>query len=299
MGAQSVAVHTNGHPVLWRRGLGKAIPVRVLTPSEVHVALDWARQEGWNPGRFDAACFSSADQEGFLCSVHDGQPAAVISVVRYGASFAFLGLYICRPDLRGRGYGLRAWQAGIAHAGTRTIGLDGVPAQQHNYTQSGFTLAWRSTRYRGIGGGAPMPGVVDLDALPFTVVARYDRWVFEADRQTFLRMWLAQPGAVRRAVLRDDTLVGWALMRPCVEGYKIGPLFADDQATGERLLDELLATVPGEPVFLDVPGPNVLANRAAQARGMTPSFETARMYAGTRPQIALDKVWGITSFELG
>lgn len=279
--------------------MSETIAVRTLEAREAHIPLEWAREEGWNPGHHDAICFHAADPQGFLTSLHEGEPAAVISVVRYGPSFAFLGLYICRSDLRGRGYGSRVWNVGIAHAGTRTIGLDGVPAQQANYARSGFGLAWRNARYQGIGGGEPARGLIDLDEVPFAMIADYDRHVFEAGRRSFLRHWIAQPDAVRLGIVRDGALVGWGMLRPCTEGAKIGPLFADDQGAAERLLDGLLASVPGQAVFLDVPEPNGVANRAAEARGMVPVFETARMYAGSRPEIALERVWGITSFELG
>lgn len=276
-----------------------AITVRQLTAPEVHLALGWANQEGWNPGRFDAACFHAADPGGFWVALHDGEPAAVVSVVRYGASFGFLGLYICRPDLRGRGYGISVWNAGMQAAGDRVIGLDGVPDQQDNYRRSGFRLAWRNRRYQGVGTDRPAPGVVDLDTIPFAQIAAYDEAVFEADRQRFLRFWIAQPDAVRLGVVRNGRLAGWGLLRPCTEGYKIGPLLADDAAAAETLLDGLLAAVPGEAVFLDVPEPNDAAVRLAEARGMTPVFETARMYNGEAPAIAIAKVWGVTSFELG
>jgi GNAT superfamily N-acetyltransferase len=273
--------------------------IRRLTAAEVHLAIEWARDEGWNPGRFDAATFHAADPEGFLVALHEDEPAAVITVVRYGASFAFLGLYICRPDLRGRGYGLRVWHAGIEHAGRRTIGLDGVPAQVENYARSGFVHAWANTRYEGVGGGKAGAGLVDLDTVPFGLIARYDAHTFEADRRTFLRQWIAQPDAVRLGVMLDGELKGWGLLRPCATGFKIGPLFADDQGTGELLLDGLLASVPDQPVFFDVPEPNAAAGVAARSRGMTPVFETARMYAGERPSLSIDRIWGVTSFELG
>jgi hypothetical protein len=54
-------------------------------------------------------CFAAADPEGFFIGELDGAPAATVSCVNYGVSFAFLGLYIVRQDLRGRGYGLRIW----------------------------------------------------------------------------------------------------------------------------------------------------------------------------------------------
>jgi RimJ/RimL family protein N-acetyltransferase len=112
--------------------IADSFKVRAMRPEEIGLASDWAADEGWNPGLADPACFGTVDPEGFLLGELDGRPAATISVVNYDANFAFLGFYIVRPDLRGRGYGLRIWQAGVAHAGSRTVGLDGVIAQQEN-----------------------------------------------------------------------------------------------------------------------------------------------------------------------
>lgn len=286
-----------------------AITVRPMTVPDIHLAVDWARHEGWNPGLHDAQLFSLADPQGFLMAMHEGEPAACISVVRYGDDYAFLGLYICRPDLRGRGYGMAAWRAGMEYADGRVVGLDGVPAQQANYERSGFAFAWRNIRFERSGSVENTPGamsdelgdrlLVDLDAVPFQDIASYDQAVFEADRTSFLRSWVAQPGAVRLGVMRDGQLEGWGLMRPCVTRWKIGPLYANDESAGLALLDGLMAAVPGETVFFDVPEPNALAMAAVHARGMTACFETARMYAGAPPDIDLQRVWGITTFELG
>ena len=111
--------------------------IRPMRPDEISIAVDWAAAEGWNPGLADDACFATVDPQGFLIGEIEGEPAATVSCVNYGASFAFLGFYIVRADLRGRGYGLRIWNAAIAHAGPRVIGLDGVVAQQQNYRKSG------------------------------------------------------------------------------------------------------------------------------------------------------------------
>src|ERR1700757_2489473 len=91
--------------------------IRTLRPDEIALAVEWAAAEGWNPGLNDAACFATVDRDGFLAGELDGAPAATISCVNYDGNFAFLGFYIVRADLRGRGYGLRIWQEAIAHAG--------------------------------------------------------------------------------------------------------------------------------------------------------------------------------------
>jgi hypothetical protein len=117
--------------------------VRVMEHHEVALAAEWAAAEGWNPGLCDHDHFGTVDPHGFHMGELHGAPASTISVVNYDDGFSFLGFYIVRPELRGRGYGLRTWRAAIARAGSRTVGLDGVVDQQDNYRKSGFVLAHR------------------------------------------------------------------------------------------------------------------------------------------------------------
>ena len=273
--------------------------IRSMAAHEVALALDWAAAEGWNPGLADAGPFACVDPEGFLVGELDGAPASIIAVVNYDARFSFLGFYIVRPDLRGRGFGFRIWQAGMAHAGARTVGLDGVVAQQDNYRKSGFTLAYNNIRY----GGAVLPLVVPaatvpLSDLPFETIARDDAAVFPAARPAFLRAWLAAPGHAGRALMRDGRLVAWGVIRPCRGGRKIGPLVADGRAAAEAVFAALLGDADGE-VFLDVPQPNREATALAEAHGLAPVFQTARMYSGAIRDVALERVFGVTTFELG
>ena len=77
--------------------------IRNMRPDEIGLAADWAAAEGWNPGLADVACFATVDPQGLLIGELDGAPAATISCVNYDRGFAFLGFYIVRADLRGRG----------------------------------------------------------------------------------------------------------------------------------------------------------------------------------------------------
>lgn len=45
--------------------------------------------------------------------------------------------------------------------------------------------------------------------------------------------------------------------------------------------------------------PNADALALARAEGLRSVFETARMYAGPAPACELQRLYGITSFELG
>jgi GNAT superfamily N-acetyltransferase len=275
--------------------------IRTMRPDEIAIAVDWAAAEGWNPGFADAACFATVDPDGFLIGELDGAPAATVSCVNYGASFAFLGFYIVREDVRGRGYGLRIWNAAIAHAGSRVIGLDGVVAQQPNYQKSGFRLAYANVRYGGTVAApdAQRSGVVALSDVLLATVEADDATVFPARRTAFLRAWIGAPGHVGRALVRDGRLAAWGVIRPCRKGRKVGPLVADDRAAAEAVLSALLPSADGGEVFLDVPSVNRDAVALAQDLGLAPVFETARMYTGAIPPLRLERVYGVTTFELG
>ena len=271
-----------------------------MRPDEIALAADWAAAEGWNPGLADAPCFATVDPEGFLIGELDGAVAATISCVNYDHTFSFLGFYIVRPELRGRGHGLRIWNAAVAHAGARTIGLDGVVAQQGNYKKSGFALAYPNIRYGGtVAPASAPPGVVPLADITFATVAADDATVFPAPREAFLRAWIAARGHVGRALVRDGRLAAWGVIRPCRTGHKIGPLVADDRAAAEAVFAALLAVAGGGEVFLDVPSVNRDAVALAQAHGLNPVFETARMYTGPIRPLRLERVFGVTTFELG
>lgn len=272
--------------------------IRPMRADDIALAIDWAAAEGWNPGLNDAECFATVDPEGFLIGELDGQPAATISCVNYDGRFAFLGFYIVRPDLRGRGLGLKIWQAAIAHAGARVIGLDGVVAQQANYRKSGFQLAYRNVRYGGRTQSAfPPTRTVLASQVPFDMLVADDATVFPAPRENFLRAWTA--GWAGRALIRDGKLAGWGVIRPCRQGFKVGPLVADDLFSAATVLDTLIATIGVGEVFLDVPEPNSEAAFLATSRGLSPVFETARMYTGPVRDVALHRIFGVTTFELG
>src|SRR5262249_24822502 len=155
----------------------------------------------------------------------------------------------------------------------------GVPAQQPNYRKSGYVLAHRNIRHGGVTDLAPPSDrrLVPLTSVPYAQVAAYDAICFGRPRDAFLKAWIG--GAARRGLAAGDGgLRGFGVLRTCRRGNKIGPLFADDEASAELLFQGLAAMVPGEEIFLDTPEPNTAAVALARRHGLTPAFETARMY---------------------
>jgi ribosomal protein S18 acetylase RimI-like enzyme len=276
--------------------------IRVATRQEVDTAIDWAEAEGWNPGVYDADCFYAADPNGFLIGLLGDEPVATLSAVKYGNSFGFLGFYIVKPEYRGKGYGIQIWNAGLAHLRGRTIGLDGVVAQQDNYKKSGFKLVYRNIRYQGNGGGYfPADSrIVPLSKIPFDEICAFDKPFFPDNRIPFLSRWIDQPQSNALGILRNGELAGYGVMRICRSGYKVGPLFADSSEFAENLFSALKAHAPeSAPIFLDTPEVNSAAVDLVKRHEMVVAFETARMYAGESPDLPISRLFGVTTFELG
>jgi GNAT superfamily N-acetyltransferase len=285
--------------------------IRTMTPDEVAQAVDWAAAEGWNPGLQDTDCFLTVDPAGFIGGWLDGEMISSISVVNYDDAFSFLGFYIVAEAYRGRGYGYKLWQEAIKHAGNRLIGLDGVVAEQDNYRRSGFQFAYNNIRYGGVPkplGGAHVPSGVAItpltasDAALAAALSTYDRRMFPAPREAFLKAWVSAEGHIARvARAGDGGVLGYGVIRPCRTGFKIGPLFADDAAIARVLVSELIkaADTGSADVFLDVPEPHDDAVAIAKDLGLEPVFETARMYTGPAPDIDTGRIFGVTTFELG
>ncbi len=286
--------------------------IRRMARAELDAALKSAAAEGWNPGLSDAEAFWAADGDGFFVGELDGRVAASISAVRYAAkglsgqagqasaAFGFIGLYIVRQGLRGRGLGKRLWDAAQASLDeVPTIGLDAVLAQVDTYRKAGFALARISRRYEGTAGGEAPPDLHPLAHTPLAEVLAYDACCFPARREAFLRTWLGLPGHVALGRSKGGRLAGFGVLRPCGVGSKIGPLFADDAETAQSLLRGLCASAEPGPVYFDTPESNPAAVRLAEAHGMRVVFQTGRMYRGPAPEYDLDREFGVTSFELG
>ncbi|RKN43957.1 GNAT family N-acetyltransferase [Streptomyces hoynatensis] len=263
---------------------------------------EWARAEGWNPGGSDLLPFHAADPGGFLLGRLGGEPVASLSAVRYGEDYGFLGFYLVRPALRGRGYGLRIWQAAVRRLGERNIGLDGVVAQQENYRRSGFRRAWNHVRYEGVPSGEPAPAdiaLADGRSVPFGRLAAYDRRFFPAERNAFLSLWLGLSAHVSLVAIRNGELAGLAVSRPAAAGVRVGPLYAASPEVGLALLNGIAARAPGTAVVLDVPDVNPAAVGLVERLGLVPTFECARMYTGQVPEIDVYGIFATTTLELG
>ncbi|MEI8080523.1 MAG: GNAT family N-acetyltransferase [Actinomycetes bacterium] len=275
-----------------------------MTRAELDVLTGWAADEGWNPGIDDAEVFWHTDPTGFLAAELDGEFVAGGSLVAYGRTYGFMGLFIIRSDVRHAGLGGQLWQLRGMMADRlapgASIGIEGVVAMQDFYARGGFALVARDVRHVFTAQPADLDHrVIAAADVPFAEVLAFDSAHFPAPRPEFLRGWLAMPHATALVAKDGDRLTGFGVIRKCRDGHKVGPLFAETPRSAEVLLQSLAGRAAGEQVFIDVPGDNPAAQDLAARWGMTTVFECGRMYSGPVPDLPLTEIYGITTFELG
>lgn len=283
-----------------------ALTFRPLRRDELDMVIEWAAAEGWNPGLHDAEVFRQTDTDGFIAAEYEGELVGAGSIVSYGGTYGFMGLFIVRPDLRGEGIGTRLWfyrrdaLRERLHDGA-AIGMDGVFNMQDWYAEGGFTFSHRNLRMEGIGKACgDMPhGIVSLSDVPFETVETFDTAYFGCPRPTFLSNWIAMPNAIALASWMEGELHGYGVIRQCRAGWKIGPLFADSPEVAESLFVALSGRAAGDVIYLDIPENNPAAAALAARHDMAEVFGCARMYYGEPPMMPWENIYGVTTFELG
>jgi len=290
--------------------MSSELVIRIMTRPEVDDLVGWAALEGWNPGLHDAEAFWATDPEAFIAAELDGEMIGGGAITSYGGDFGFMGFFIVRPEFRGRGFGSTLWEArrerllGRLNPGA-SIGMDGVFEMQPYYAKGGFAFSHRDLRFQADLSDWSVPPregeepIVPLARVPIDQVLEYDRTCFPAPRPAFLRFWTSQPDALALGHLRDGTLRGYGVVRRCRSGCKVGPLFADDARVAEALYARLARFAKGGLLFLDVPENNPAAMELAKRHGMTEVFGCARLYLGPPPNLAHERIFGVTTFELG
>jgi hypothetical protein len=142
--------------------------------------------------------------------------------------------------------------------------------------------------------------IVDLKGLKIREVFGYDNQMFPARRDNFIAGWVRQKGCKALGYRSGDRLAGYEVVRACVRDRVQGrPLFVDSKEIAQEILSELARHVGKNDVFIDIPEPNQQALDLAKRNGMKKIFETVRMYNKVIPPLPLDRIYGVTTLELG
>lgn len=285
------------------------ISYEVVTATFENGGLQWlfdnAKREGWEPGFHDLQMYSKVDSNGFFVGLLDGKIVGGISAVAFDELIGFIGYYIVDPAVRGNGYGLKLFQHAMSYMGTRNVGLDGLLVQVSNYEKNGFQVYHNHARYQGSWLSSDCvvfsSNIVPLEGVDRATISEFDNKYFPASRMEWIDELISLPGGISAAYVEDSVLKGYGVMRPCVSGFRLAPLYADTIDIARKLLTHMSAQLPeGSIFFMDIPTFNIDATRMlTEEFAMTYLWECSRMYTKGLPDVNWSGIYGMSSLELG
>jgi hypothetical protein len=242
------------------------LSLRCMEKKDLEMVMNWCKEEEWNVGKYDAAAYYALDPKGHFLFLLDKQPVGAISVVKYSPKLLAIGPFIVKKEYRNKGYGAQIWQYAIELLEKNinaTAGLYSVPAQISRYARSGFKNNFHIQRWqKNFIKKTPnleetTEDLKQLNSVSIESIIEYDQSIFSASRKKLLAKFIQNEHIVGFAST-DDTgkITGFGLIRPCVKGYRIGPLYADHIENAQKLFQTLLGEANNSTVFIDAPSHN-------------------------------------------
>ena len=279
-----------------------------MTPADISAGMRLKEIAGWNQTQEDWERFLASDPQGCFVAECNGQVAGTVATIVYDGRFAWIGMVLVDPALRGKGIGTALLLKAIDYLDARKVPcmkLDATPQGKPLYARLGFQVEYEIERHRltredsrnspgsgvapafrpasaGLKAGAtnqagtPAP----LAAVNLEPILEFDREVFGADRSALLSS-LAKSAPELVAVHRSGGgLEGFALGRQGSLADQLGPWAATNASAARAVFEPLLLRSRRPVVFIDVLRDNAWAPALLAARGFQFSRSLTRMYRG-------------------
>lgn len=286
---------------------------RFMEEKDLEMVMNWCKEEKWNVGMYDAAAYYALDSKGHFLFLLDKQPIGAISMVKYSHNLFAIGPFIVKKEYRSKGFGSQIWQYAIEMLKKNhnaTACLYSVPTQISRYAASGFQSDFHIQRWKKsfIKQTYKMEetttNLKQLNSIPIDSIIEYDQSIFSVSRKKLLAKFIQNENIVGFASTDDSGIItGFGLIRPCIKGYRIGPLYADHIENAQKLFQTLLNHA-NSTVFIDAPSHNPHIEQFTNYFGLdrVSKEDTAAMFRGEIPDSLRTnnhKNYAICSLEVG
>jgi GNAT superfamily N-acetyltransferase len=244
-----------------------SITCHPFTAADIEAAHALSLELRW-PHRAEDWRFAAAFGPGFVAKDGDRLVGTALCWP-YGEHGATLGLVIVAPDQQGKGIGRMLMERVLDTLGPRMTMLHATAAGQPLYEKLGFKKIGLLHQHQGVDFRVPPVELLPGEHLRPLAPADTPRLIELATRASGLdRSALLPPLldiAQGVALVRDDTLLGFALLRPFGRGHAIGPVVAvaqdgDPIRRAQALIADRLAANAGAFTRIDTPDENGLSD---------------------------------------
>jgi hypothetical protein len=242
-------------------------------------------EAGWNQNVADWRFMLGAGR-GFGLRGANGAWEASSLVLPLGDKLAWISMVLVTQARRRGGVGTGLLKRCIAEvqASGAVAGLDATEQGRPIYLPLGFRDLYRISRWH-FDGVKEMPAsaaVRPMTTADLPEVQAYDLTLSRMERPGLLTHLAARQPAMAFVATAGGRLAGFALGREGRAAHSIGPVIADDEATGLALIARAASAVSG-PIIIDVPDAHAGARRWLERQGAVSPRGYVRMTLGSAP----------------
>ena len=280
-----------------------------MTPADIPAGMRLKEIAGWNQTLGDWQRFLEADPEGCFVAEWNGQVAGTVATIVYERRFAWIGMVLVDPQVRGKGIGTALLLRAIDHLDARKVPcmkLDATPQGKPIYARLGFQIEYEIERHKltreslgdsrdfgvaptsrsataGLNAGTTNQTGTQLAAAAaenFDSLLEFDRQVFGADRSALLRSLERSAPELVAIHTSGGAVEGFALGRQGSLADHLGPWAASNASAAHAVFEDFLRRSRRPVVFVDVLRDNAWAPALLAARGFQFSRTLTRMFRG-------------------
>jgi hypothetical protein len=272
--------------------------IEAIGAAESETVWPLSIEAGWNQNVADWRFMLGAGR-GFGLRGADGKWEASSLVLPLGKELAWISMVLVTQARRRSGVGTGLLKRCIAEvqASGAVAGLDATEQGRPIYLPLGFRDLYKISRWH-FDGVKEMPttaGVRPMTAADVPAVLAYDRKLSRMERPELLTHLAARQPTM--AFVADSG--GFVLGREGRTAYSIGPVIADDEATGLALIAKAASSVPGR-FIIDVPEAHANIRRWLERQGAVSPRGYVRMTLGSAPGLGdPSHVFALAGPELG
>jgi GNAT superfamily N-acetyltransferase len=264
--------------------------VRVMSVAEYGFAVALANGMNWNMEVGDFRFSQFLESDGCFVLFEGSVPVGVATCISFG-KVGWFGNFIVKPEYRGRGGGCLLLKYALGFLwdrGVESVGLYSYLEFKEFYGRFGFkadldfTVMYNSCLQTDSLVVAKFESCVD-----FSVLSRFDRQFFGADRSRLLRGILQERGSLCYVSMEGQEVAGYILAKVCEEGVvEVGPLVcrSGQLEVALELLKAMLKRLSGRQVLLYLPQGQNGFEEFLLGIGFRKDFSLLRMFLG-KPKI--------------
>ncbi|XP_052784761.1 uncharacterized protein LOC128220422 [Mya arenaria] len=283
------------------------VTIRQAKQQEIQVLETWIKDIGWDSSTYDAISQLKIDPNSLLVAADkEDKPIGFGSVVACGNGLVYVGNYIVRADLRGKGFGRILFRDGIMkRLGNRNGVLDSEPEMADTYRKYGFIYPGVHTvrftiaidndiKFKPIQDNTNIQ-VKPLENDHWPGILQYDKTVYPTvDREKILRAFFVGPNVTTLVALEQDKAVGFGSLHKKEEGlFGLRSVLAENEEIAEKIIQMLFQhAAQGSACQFVFPKGKGLPTCMKSARQ---GEDLIRLFTKCAIVVNTDKIWATTA----